>query len=91
MGREKGMEMKFLKKTSHRTLRSPGLITATMETIQGDDQKAQEAGDFFRAALMGIVWKKATGNLVHIIFVCFKMRKLTTRKFGQSLSANQEF
>lgn len=53
MGREKGIEMSFLGDTPEATtLRSPGFITATMETIQGDYQKAQERQENFSDLLV---------------------------------------
>lgn len=42
MGRRKGWRWGFLEEAPQTTLRSPGFITATTETIQGDHQKAQK-------------------------------------------------
>lgn len=74
MGREKGIEMRFLGRhpTGYYSKKSRFYHSNNGNHPRGLSKGPREAGDFFRSARMGILWKSTTGNLVHLIFVCFQ-------------------
>lgn len=86
----KGWEMRFLRRGPTGYSKESRLYHTNNENHPRGPSKGQkEARDLLRAAVMGTGCKKAIGNLLHIIFICFQNEETDNQKVGQCLSTNK--